>query len=60
MRRKILVTLAIGATLAIGLFLAYATATNWPFTTSGDYTYDADKIEVAGGVARIGSSVKAT
>ena len=53
MKKKILVTLGIALSLGIALYLAYASTTNWPFTTSGDYTYDANKIDVTGGVAKL-------
>ena len=56
MRKKILVSLGIAASLAIGLYLAYATATNWTFTGSANYTYDSAKIDVdvgSNGLARL-------
>ena len=53
MRKKILIAGLIG--LGIGLLgaLVYATTTDWNFTTPTDYTVsDANKVEVAGGVAK--------
>jgi len=57
--RIIAVTLCVGliTTAGIQYFLNFSKAATydiiWPFTTAGDYTYDSEKIEVSGGLARL-------
>ena len=44
---------AFSCVLIVFISILFATTTTWNFSTPSDYTYDADVIEVTGGVARL-------